>query len=53
VAGVAAALKGMRPEREGAALTQWGDDVVAVAAAFAALDRTFDTGDFFTRCGGL
>lgn len=52
-ARLASALKAIRPEREGHALQQWGDDVVAVAGALAASDPEFSFGAFFTACGGL
>lgn len=53
VTRIAAALKATRPERDGHALQQWSDDVVAVAGALAAFDPAFNFGAFFTACGGL
>ena len=50
---IAAAMKATRPERDGHALRQWCDDVVAVAGALASFDTSFNFGAFFTACGGL
>lgn len=50
---IAEALRGTRPESEGPEFRQWSEDLVAVAAALAEADPTFNHGRFYSEAGGL